>query len=75
MIVVLTLALAIGSAAVAPGNMNGDYLIGNPNVHAKTQYSTDYASRNAEFFDVYSPPVRTVYGEVFWCATCNRVAR
>jgi len=46
--------------------MNGDYLIANPNTLSKVSYSTDYGTKNAEYFDLYSPPIQTVYGEVFW---------
>jgi hypothetical protein len=64
--VVALLALAIAAASAVPMNMNGEYLIGNPNTRVKAQYSTDYGTKNAEYFDVYTPPIRTVYGEVFW---------
>jgi len=46
--------------------MNGEYLIANPNRQAPTPYSTDYGAKNAEYVDLYTPPIRTVYGEVFW---------
>jgi hypothetical protein len=46
-------AFAVG-AAVELRNMNGggDYLIQNPNHASKTAFNTDYATKNAEFFDV-----------------------
>ena len=43
-------------------NMNGEYLISNPNPNAGKTYSTLYGSRpNIEYFDVYSPPISTKY--------------
>eukprot|EP00005_Dracoamoeba_jomungandri_P011599 CAMPEP_0174265228 /NCGR_PEP_ID=MMETSP0439-20130205/25700_1 /TAXON_ID=0 /ORGANISM="Stereomyxa ramosa, Strain Chinc5" /LENGTH=693 /DNA_ID=CAMNT_0015351583 /DNA_START=91 /DNA_END=2172 /DNA_ORIENTATION=+ len=45
--------------------MNGEYVIANPNSRIAT-FSTDYGAKNAEFFDVYSPPIQTVYAEVYW---------
>lgn len=51
-------------------NMNGDYLLsqtpGGRSTQAKfpTRYS-DYP-RGVSFFDVYSPPIRTLYSQVFW---------
>ena len=40
-------------------NMNGDYLISNPNMLVPEKFSTDYSTYDKEikFFDVYSPPV------------------
>ena len=48
--------------------MNGMYTIGNPDTTSKTKFSTDYTRRgdSVEFFDVYSPPIQTRYGEVYW---------
>jgi hypothetical protein len=66
MLVSWVLAVAIAAASAVPMNMNGEYLIGNPNTRVQAQYSTDYGTKNAEYFDVYTPPIRTVYGEVFW---------
>ena len=43
-------------------NMNGEYLISNPNPNAGKTYSTLYGSRpNIEYFDAYSPPISTKY--------------
>ena len=49
-------------------NMNGLYHIGNPNLSSKNPYNTEYSKRSddVEYFDVYSPPVQTRYGEVYW---------
>eukprot|EP00117_Sycon_ciliatum_P029408 scpid52803/ scgid23424/ len=48
-------------------NMNGLYLISNPNPASTVKYSTDYSKReNVSYFDVYTPPIVTRYGEVFW---------
>ena len=54
-IVNLSLLFAL---TLASGNMNGEYLISNPNFGAKNQFDTDYSNRpNAKYFDVYSPPI------------------
>ena len=47
-------------------NMNGLYHIANPNIYSEVTFNTDFSKKNAEFFDVYSPPIITRYGEVFW---------
>ena len=49
-------------------NMNGDYAISNANRGAKATYSTRYGDRGGgiNYFDVYSPPITTRYGEVYW---------
>jgi hypothetical protein len=45
---------------VAAANMNiGQYKIANSGTHR-----TDY--HNDEFFEVYSPPIKTLYSQVFW---------
>lgn len=41
----------------------GQYKIANPNTLVSASYSTDYTS---EFFEVYTPAIRTRYSEVFW---------
>jgi len=56
------LALALVGAAHA-ANMNGDYLLANPNPASKTPYSMTFTD---EYFEVYSPPITTRYSEVFW---------
>ena len=48
-------------------NMNGDYIISNSNPSSATEWSGDYSKyEDVEYFDVYSPPISTKYGEVFW---------
>ena len=43
-------------------NMNGDYLISNPNLNTGNKFSTQYSSYdNVEYFDVYSPLISTRY--------------
>ena len=46
--------VGVAAGAVELRNMNGggDYLIQNPNHASKTAFNTDYATKNAEFFDV-----------------------
>ena len=50
--------------------MNGDiYYISNPNTSTLTQFSTIYSEQyhnNVEYFDVYSDPITSKYGEVYW---------
>ena len=46
-------------------NMNGDYTIaGNPKGFSTK--SADYDPGNIEYFDVYSPLVKTRYSQVYW---------
>ena len=41
-------------------NMNGEYVIANPNYDSPHKFSTSYSSYpNVEYFDVYSPPIST----------------
>merc|ERR1712012_633752 len=48
-------------------NMNGDYLISNPDPNTPSSWSSSYSKfEDVEFFDVYSPPISTTYGQVFW---------
>ena len=45
---------------VPTNNMNGEYLISNPNHASGQTYSTLYSDRpNVEYFDAYSPPIST----------------
>ena len=49
-----------------PENMNGEYIIANPDPNSEKPYSTDFMSKDVEFFDIISPPIITSYGEVNW---------
>ena len=41
-------------------NMNGEYLIANPNNNGENVFSTQYSKYpNVEYFDVYTPPIST----------------
>jgi len=64
----LLTALASGAAgALESSNMNGfNYAIHNPNANGK--WTGDYKDIDplAESFTVYSPEIRTLYGQVFW---------
>ena len=41
-------------------NMNGEYLIANPNTNAENSFSTLYSKYpNIEHFEVYTPPIST----------------
>ena len=45
-------------------NMNGEYLISNPNNNEGKSFSTLYSTYpNVEYFDVYSPPIATRYNQ------------
>eukprot|EP00462_Mataza_sp_D1_P015332 CAMPEP_0175150732 /NCGR_PEP_ID=MMETSP0087-20121206/18060_1 /TAXON_ID=136419 /ORGANISM="Unknown Unknown, Strain D1" /LENGTH=727 /DNA_ID=CAMNT_0016436763 /DNA_START=67 /DNA_END=2250 /DNA_ORIENTATION=+ len=47
--------------------MNGLYTVMNPDMSSKIPYSTDFGDREGiEYVDVYSPPITTRYGEVYW---------
>ena len=60
LILSLTLAAAAAAAATTFKNMNGEYLIGNPNLQSATQFSTNFSDRlGVEYFDVYSDPITT----------------
>ena len=67
----LTVTVLFGlvlAAAVAGKNMNGEYLVSkstnlNPD---KQTFNTNFADKGMEYFDVYSPEISTVYGQVYW---------
>ena len=63
----LVSSVALG-ARVATKNMNAgpSYLFDNPKLDAATQFDTDFAAKNLEYFEVYAGPIETRYGEVFW---------
>ena len=70
MSVVLPAALAFSGPAAPAENMNGEYAIGatpggKPGLFPK-QYR-EYP-RGVESFDVYSPPMSTLYSQVWWKA-------
>ena len=59
----LLLALCCIGSAEQIVNMNGDYLISNPDPTAPSSWSSSYSKfEDVEFFDVYSPPISTTYG-------------
>lgn len=79
----LAVLAAVGAAPLAP-NMNGDYTIANPRASAAAAgtphadgFSTDWTRypstpENAvRSFDIYSPPIRTQYSQVFWTMMGN----
>ena len=48
-------------------NMNGEYLISNPNNDGGKSFSTLYSTYpNIEYFDVYSPPISTRYNQYIY---------
>ena len=51
-------------------NMNGEYILsptpnGNDPQHKFPTHFKDYP-RGVEYFDVYSPPIKSLYSQVFW---------
>ena len=60
---------AFFNGVVSTPNMNGPYLydISNPNI-SSGKFSTNFTdiTPEAEFFDVYSPPITSRYGDVYW---------
>ena len=71
-VLALVLACCASCGGVGlPGNMNGGYAIANPNTAAAATFASSFSELHArhggvEFFDVYSPPIRTKYAQVFW---------
>lgn len=65
---VLAICAGTSAGATAPplSNMNGPYTLANPLSPAAARV-TEYSSRaGIEYFDVYSPPIQTRYGTVYW---------
>ena len=66
----LAVAAAMVNAAATTPNMNGEYTIANPGLKAfaRTSNMSHYAGGGSpvEYFDVYSPPIRSRYGQTFW---------
>ena len=57
------------SLCISTENMNSDvYKISNLNFSSPIQFSTNYNEINSsyEYFDVYSPPITSRYGDVYW---------
>lgn len=55
--------------SLAYSNMNGDvYGISNPDPYSKNKFPTNFNEINSsyEYFEVYSPPITSRYGEVYW---------
>ena len=60
----IALVVLLGIASAEP-NMNGDYTIAGSPKGFSTK-SADYDPGNIEYFDVYSPLVKTRYSQVYW---------
>ena len=56
-VIVSSILLAFVLSQGTPENMNGEYLISNPNPAKGAKYSTLYKDRTQNYFDVYSPPI------------------
>eukprot|EP01050_Picozoa_sp_SAG11_P026865 SAG11_NODE_6590_length_1282_cov_1.919696_2_plen_190_part_00 len=68
-----TSVLAALAATAGAANMNGEYVIGNPVTNSAKSFARltnmshfDDSGTKVEFFDVYSPPIRSRYGQTFW---------
>ena len=64
--ILTSLLLSIVLSQASLENMNGEYIISNPNPTKGGKYSTNHRDRASTYFEVYTPPIRTRYGEVFW---------
>ena len=56
-------------SVTSSSNLNGDiYDISNRNLKSESKFSTDYSdiSKNYKYFDVYSHPITSRYGDVYW---------
>ncbi|CAJ1420409.1 unnamed protein product [Effrenium voratum] len=66
-----TIVLLAGFAvAKAAENLNGDYVLSQTPGASETQqkfpvHFSDYPGK-PDYFDVYSPPIKTLYSQVFW---------
>ena len=61
-LVILTFMATDSSAMknIPTSNMNGEYLISNPNAASGKSFSASYADYpDVEYFDAYSPPIST----------------
>ena len=65
-LLLLTAVFALAMTQATVENMNGEYTISNPNPTKGGHYNTQHSTRTKTYFDVYTPPIRTRYGEVFW---------
>ena len=70
MSVVLPAALAFSGPAAPAENMNGEYVIGATPGGTPGLFPKQYREypRGVESFDVYSPPMSTLYSQVWWKA-------
>jgi len=55
--------MVLGSAYAS--NMNGNYLVTRTD-EVISDYNTDFSSKGHEYFDIYTPPIITQYGQVYW---------
>ena len=63
------LAILLSLSITNCNNLNGDiYSISNPNLTSKKSFPTIYKdiADNMEYFDVYSDPISSRYGDVYW---------
>jgi len=68
MVATMLLTLCAAAPSTAP-NMNGEYVISRtPRANASIPFSANYSQYpgGTEYFDVYSPPITTLYSQVFW---------
>ena len=58
------LGLACLAGFAAGKNMiPGEYAISNPNRLVKARFTGEFSD---EYFEVYSPPIKSQYAQVFW---------
>ena len=57
-------SLVLANASESSTMNGGVYTISNSNPNSATAYDTKYTGK--EFFEIYSPPIRTTYGQVYW---------
>ena len=62
---ILLFCAAVAKLAAAK-NLNGNDYVVTVTDKQTSEYNSDYASKGHEFFDVYSPPITTQYGQVYW---------
>ena len=69
-LLIISLALAnaaadFQSSGIGGANMNGDYVVQHGTEQVRMQ---GYSERDptVEWFDVYSPEIKTLYAQVYW---------
>lgn len=68
LLIICALLHVLPATAEAKTMNDGLYTISNGNPASTVEYDTTYSrpGGQAEYFSVYSPPINTTYGEVYW---------